>query len=67
MTKRLLQDQKERFEKLKTPFYYYDTDLLAETLSVIKCETDKHEGWHLHYAVKACARLCEWWRDTDLP
>ena len=55
MTKRLLQDQKERFEKLKTPFYYYDTDLLAETLSVIKCETDKHEGWHLHYAVKACA------------
>ena len=55
MTKRLLQDQKERFEKLKTPFYYYDTDLLAETLSAIKCETDKHEGWHLHYAVKACA------------
>ncbi len=55
MTKRLLQDQKERFESLKTPFYYYDTDLLAETLSAIKCETDKHEGWHLHYAVKACA------------
>ena len=27
---------KERFGKLKTPFYYYDTDLLAETLSAIK-------------------------------
>lgn len=46
---------KERFEQLKTPFYYYDSQLLAETLSAIKSETDKHEGWHLHYAVKACA------------
>lgn len=55
MVKRLLQDLKDRFEQLKTPFYYYDTDLLAETLSAIKSETDKHEGWQLHYAVKACA------------
>lgn len=39
----------------KTPFYYYDTALLEETLAAIKSETDKHEGWHLHYAVKACA------------
>ena len=46
---------KERFETLRTPFYYYDTQLLAETLAAIKSETDKHEGWHLHYAVKACA------------
>lgn len=46
---------KERFEGLRTPFYYYDTQLLAETLSAIKNETDGHEGWHLHYAVKACA------------
>jgi len=43
------------FEQLQTPFYYYDTELLAETLAAIKSETDKHEGWHLHYAVKACA------------
>ena len=50
-----IQSMKERFGKLKTPFYYYDTDLLAETLSAIKSETDKHEGWQLHYAVKACA------------
>ena len=48
-------NMKERFEGLRTPFYYYDTQLLAETLAAIKCETDKHEGWHLHYAVKACA------------
>ena len=46
---------KGRFEQLKTPFYYYDTQLLADTLAAIKSETDKHEGWHLHYAVKACA------------
>ena len=39
MTKRLLQDQKERFESLKTPFYYSYTDLLAETLFAIKIET----------------------------
>ena len=46
---------KDCFEQLQTPFYYYDTELLAETLAAIKSETDKHEGWHLHYAVKACA------------
>lgn len=55
MKKGLLQDIKDSFEGLRTPFYYYDTQLLAETLSAIKNETDKHEGWHLHYAVKACA------------
>ena len=43
------------FGKLRTPFYYYDSQLLAETLAAIKSETDRHEGWHLHYAVKACA------------
>lgn len=46
---------KDRFEQFRTPFYYYDTQLLAETLAAIKIETDKHEGYHLHYAVKACA------------
>ncbi len=45
---------KDRFETLRTPFYYYDTDLLADTLAAIQCETEKHESWHLHYAVKAC-------------
>ena len=48
-------NMKERFEGLRTPFYYYDTQLLADTLAAIKNETDKHDGWHLHYAVKACA------------
>lgn len=39
----------------RTPFYYYDTRLLAETLAAVKRETERHEGWQLHYAVKACA------------
>lgn len=45
----------EKFQGIRTPFYYYDTELLDATLKVIKAETDKHEGYHLHYAVKACA------------
>ena len=45
----------EAFKRLRTPFYYYDTHLLRQTLQVIRDETAKHEGYHLHYAVKACA------------
>lgn len=45
----------EKFQDIRTPFYFYDTELLDRTLQTIKAETDKHEGWHLHYAVKACA------------
>lgn len=48
-------NMKDCFKQFRTPFYYYDTQLLAETLAAIKSETDKHEGYHLHYAVKACA------------
>ncbi len=43
----------EKFHGLRTPFYYYDTDLLRETLNTIR-QLVKHEGgWHVHYAVKA--------------
>ena len=55
MGKRLLSDMRDAFGKFRTPYYYYGTQLLGETLAAIKSETDKHEGWHLHYAVKACA------------
>ena len=55
MGKRLLSDMRDAFGKFRTPYYYYDTQLLGETLAAIKSETDKHECWHLHYAVKACA------------
>ena len=43
----------EEFKKLQTPLYYYDTDLLRQTLQEIRENTDAH--MHVHYAVKACA------------
>jgi len=45
----------ERFQNIRTPFYYYDTDLLRQTLKTINEEIGRHEGWHVHYAVKANA------------
>lgn len=44
----------ERFKSIETPFYYYDVDLLKETLEKIKDQTHKY-GYHQHYAVKANA------------
>lgn len=38
----------------KTPFYYYDIELLRATLSTAKSEADKY-GYVLHYAAKANA------------
>jgi len=40
--------------KLKTPFYWYDMELLSQTLDLVKEESEKH-GYHIHYAVKANA------------
>ena len=45
----------KEFEGQKTPFYYYDLDLLRETLDTINREAGKHEGFHVHYAIKANA------------
>jgi len=42
-----------RFNSLPTPFYYYDTHLLDETLAALKAATPA--GWHVHYALKANA------------
>ena len=44
-----------KFQNLRTPFYYYDTELLRETLRAINQEAQKHEGFHVHYAIKANA------------
>ena len=43
----------EEFKKLRTPFYYYDTNLLRQTLKEISANMDS--CMHVHYAVKACA------------
>lgn len=45
----------ERFQSIRTPFYYYDADLLRKTLQTINDEVERHENWHVHYAVKANA------------
>lgn len=42
----------DRLSGLPTPFYYYDLDLLEETLSRAKQAADKR-GFHVHYALKA--------------
>lgn len=45
----------ERFKDIETPFYWYDADLLRNTLESINAETSKHEGFVVHYAIKANA------------
>jgi len=45
----------EKFAQIETPFYYYNTALLRETLAAIKTEVNKHEGYEVHYAIKANA------------
>ena len=45
----------EKFRKIETPFYYYDTQLLRDTLRAINTEVGKHEGFCVHYAIKANA------------
>lgn len=42
----------DKFKELRTPFYYYDTELLEATLTALKAELQP--DWHIHYAVKAC-------------
>ena len=44
-----------KFKETDTPFYYYDTDLLRATLRTINTEAGKHDGFCVHYAVKANA------------
>lgn len=42
----------DKFKEIRTPFYYYDTALLDDTLTAIKRELEPN--YHMHYAVKAC-------------
>lgn len=45
----------QKFAELETPFYYYDMDVLEETLCTIKKFTAPHPNYHVHYAIKANA------------
>lgn len=44
----------DKFEAIETPFYYYDIDLLRETLRAIRQQTE-NKNYHVHYALKANA------------
>ncbi len=45
----------DKFRELRTPFYYYDTQVLRNTLDTIRREAGKYENYVVHYAVKANA------------
>ena len=45
----------DKFKNIRTPFYYYDKQLLANTLSYICEECGKYSNYNVHYAVKANA------------
>jgi diaminopimelate decarboxylase len=44
----------EKLKAIPTPFYYYNIELLKETLDVVKAEAEKYRC-QIHYAVKANA------------
>lgn len=44
----------EKLNKIDTPFYYYDVELLNKTLDLVEQESSKH-GFSVHYAIKANA------------
>ncbi|MBR2102770.1 MAG: diaminopimelate decarboxylase [Prevotella sp.] len=45
----------EKLSQYPTPFYYYDSGLLRQTLRAINDEANRHEGFCVHYAIKANA------------
>ncbi|NPA36990.1 MAG: diaminopimelate decarboxylase [Chlorobi bacterium] len=44
----------KKLDRIDTPFYYYDLELLRDTLSEVKQESDKY-NYKVHYALKANA------------
>jgi len=50
--KKKLNNSLEKFRELPTPFYFYDLDILRDTLDIIKGESEKY-GIKIHYAIKA--------------
>ena len=45
----------DKLNRIATPFYYYDAELLRQTLYTICQEARRHEGFVVHYAIKANA------------
>lgn len=45
----------DQFRQIETPFYYYDSALLRQTLDCVNREAGKYGNFIVHYAVKANA------------
>ncbi len=45
----------DALEKVTTPFYYYDSALLTQTIEEVKAAVAPHENFFVHYAVKTNA------------
>ena len=41
-----------KFQELSTPFYFYDVQLLTDTINTLKQASDKYK-YHIHYSLKA--------------
>ena len=56
----------EKFQNIQTPFYYYDAELLRQTVKAINDEAGKHEGFVVHYAINANPRVLRIIREAGL-
>ena len=45
----------EALKTKATPYYYYNIELLRQTLDAVKAEVSKHDNYFVHYAIKANA------------
>ena len=45
----------EALKTKATPYYYYNIDILRQTLDAVKAEISKHDNYFVHYAIKANA------------
>lgn len=45
----------DKLKEIRTPFYYYDVNILHQTLATIRQEVTKYPRFSVHYAVKANA------------
>ena len=45
----------DRFQGMRTPFYYYDAKVLRDTLDCLCTEAGRYDNFSVHYAIKANA------------